>query len=187
MKRSESISNLCFVLVLLLALTTPGCSRAEPPDFVGIWEVDPTDMQRVIDERVAANPNTPDLRERLENANRETRWIIRSDGTYTHFGAFPSEGNYRVYDHGEDWVVIRLLPNSFLGDETSEDLEEYERLNRISDDELVEYFGSPNGNAPLLRGFQLLPNGQAREFSLRVRDSNITDERDEGVLFNRVD
>ncbi len=144
-------------------------------------------MQRAIDDRVAANPDTPDLRERLEDANRGAQWIIRSDGTYTHLGAFPSEGSYRVYDYGKDWVVIRLLPDSFSDDDTPEELAEAERLNDLPDDELVEHFGSPNGNAPLLKGFEFLPNGQAREFSLRVRDSRITDERDPGVLFNRVD
>lgn len=187
MKRSQSISNLCFVSVLLLGLTTPGCSREEPPDFVGVWEADPTDLQRTIDERVAANPDTPDLRERLENAYRDTRWIIRADGTYTHYGAFPTEGSYRVSDYGEDWVVIRLQPDSFLDDETPEEQAETQRLNNLSDEELLAEMGSPLGTAPLLRGFHFLPNGQARTFTLRANEGEITNERVDGGLYNRVE
>ncbi|XAL98164.1 hypothetical protein OT109_11205 [Phycisphaeraceae bacterium D3-23] len=160
-----------------------GCSKP-PTQYLGQWEVDQADLVRMLEE---SHPGDSEdniaLRERFIEAHQGAAWTFLDDGTFTHDGAFPARGRYRVYDYGKDWVVVRLLPES-MGD--GDQQTDFDEVNAMTAQEWVDHEQQRDGVASLLIGFAFLGDDQMREFTLVVRDGKITDDRKENVIFNRV-
>ena len=57
----------------------------------------------------------------------------------------------------------------------------------IRGDELVSHEGMQRGPVPSVIGFQFVGENQMREFSLLLKDGDVTANRDYGILFNRRD
>lgn len=175
--------------MLALVLLLPACSEPNA-DFIGQWKIDKKDLKQSIeDEHPGTDESISKLRSRFVEANEDAAWVFNEDRTYVQEGAFPSRGQYEIYDYGNDWVLIRLFADP-LTDEHHNlygDADEIKSANKMDLNQLIEYHGITNGNAPSLIGIKIINADQFREFGLIVENGRLTDKREEGALFNRLD
>jgi hypothetical protein len=166
-----------------------GCSEANE-GFIGQWTVDKEDLKRVIEETYPGTAESiAEARTLLIEANQDSAWVFAEDNLYIQAGRFPSSGQFEIYDYGNDWVVIRLFPDPFIDEHQLlyGDANEIQKWNAMDIAQLIEHHEITSGDAPGLIGIKIVSDEEFREFRLVVENGRLTDKREGGPLFKRVD
>ena len=173
------IVDLRLITLSVCIVFLAGCNET-PTFYLGQWKINQEDLAESIEKNYPGDAqDLVDIKNQLKEMNANDEWILGSDNSYKHNGAFPSHGTYSIYSSAEDWVVIRLKPQ----DDSRDD---HNKLNEMTIEQLIEYKGVVNGPAPALIRFKKMSDSKIKAFFLLVEDRQLTDNTEYLATYDAV-